>query len=329
MRGLYAIAALSLVACSDDPTAQEQVDLGVDSAADTSADASSDTPTDSGTDLAADVIDTDDTASDVQDDGLRPPAEPDLSPLGGDERPADVFVPADYSIEREWPLAILLHGYGASSLLQRAYLNVPPLVNDLGFIFVTPDGLVDQRGSQFWNAFPECCDRFGTEVDDVAYLTSLIDEAEQRYAVDRDRIYFFGHSNGGFMSYRMACELGDRVAGIASLAGSMTSDAALCLDTGAVHVLQIHGTEDDAVLYSVAEPSAEFWAERNGCGESSALPNRDLVIGDDDETEVLAWDCPDEAQVELWTIVDDGHLPSINQDFSRQMLTWLFDRPRD
>jgi poly(3-hydroxybutyrate) depolymerase len=131
------------------------------------------------------------------------------------------------------------------------------------------------------------------------------------------------------MSYRMACELGDRVAGIASLAGSMTAEPDLCPDTGRVHVLQIHGTEDDSVLYSAAEPSADFWAQRDGCGEPSAGENRDLVIARGDETEVLIWDCPDDAQVELWSIVGDGHLPSVNQDFSRQMLSWLFERPRD
>ncbi len=332
MRQLLTLALLPVAACSNDPTNSVDTDVGADISADASVDVAADTSSvdtseDSTVDSGGDA--SQDAAADGADNGPVPPAEPDLSPLGGDQRPADVYVPRDYTIEQEWPLAILLHGYGASAFLQRGYLNVPPLVDELGFIFITPDGLVDDRGSQFWNAFPECCDRFGTEVDDVAYLTGLIDEAEERYAIDRERIYFFGHSNGGFMSYRMACELGDRVAGIASLAGAMTSSAELCVDTGPVHVLQIHGTEDDSVLYSAAEPSASFWAERNGCGDASPLADRDLIVRDGEDTEVLGWDCPDDAQVEMWTIVNGSHLPAINQDFSRQMLTWLFERPRD
>ena len=347
MRRLLPVLLVAATACSDDPDATESADVAADASSDTAIDASPDAGFDASSDAIADVSgdassdagpdivpDTDasiDTADVGEDSGENDAsaAEPDRSPMGGEERPADVFVPRDYTAEQEWPLAILLHGYGASAFLQRGYLNVPPLVDELGFILITPDGLVDDRGSQFWNAFPECCDRSGTEVDDVGYLTGLIDEAEERYTIDRERIYFFGHSNGGFMSYRMACELGDRVAGIASLAGAMTSSTELCDDTGPVHVLQIHGTEDDSVAYSAAEPSAAFWADRNGCESPSALDDRDLIVRSGDDTEVLGWDCPDDAQVELWTIVNGGHLPAINQDFSRQMLSWLIERPRD
>jgi polyhydroxybutyrate depolymerase len=314
MRAFVAVALMGAAACSSDP-GSESTDTG-SSTADAAADAPGDVSPDSG-----------DTGADSVADSEFP-SEPDRSPLGGEDRPAEVFLPTDYATDREWPLAILLHGYGASALLQRAYLNLVPLTDELGYILVTPNGTVDSSGRHFWNAFPECCDRDGSEVDDVGYLTSLIDEAQTRYAVDAERVYFFGHSNGGFMSYRIACELGDRVAGIGVLAGSMTSDASLCADTGAVHVLHIHGTEDGSVLFSAAEPSASFWAARNGCGEPSAGQPIDIAIGADTETEVLVWDCPDEGNVELWSMIDVGHLPAINGDFSRQMLSWLFARPR-
>ena len=316
MRWILILACAGMAACSSE---SGTTDVGVDlDAVPEVGDATSDSAM---SDAAPDSSDVD-VAPDW-------PAVPDLSPLGGDARPAEVFLPDSYTVESEWPVAVLLHGYGASGLLQRAYLNLVRLTEELGFILITPDGMEDPGGKLFWNAFPECCDFYESGVDDVGYLTSLIDEAESRYRVDRERVYFFGHSNGGYMSYRMACELGDRVAGVAVLAGAMTDTHSLCADTGPVNVLHIHGTDDDSVLYSDAQPSTDFWAARNGCGDSAAGEPLDLAIGPDAETEVVEWDCAPGGDVELWTMVDVGHLPAVNTQFSAEMLGWLLARPRE
>ncbi|MBL9037642.1 MAG: hypothetical protein JNG84_03905, partial [Archangium sp.] len=69
---------------------------------------------------------------------------------------------------------------------------------------VLPDGLVDSLGYRFWNATPACCNLENQAVDDVAYLTSVLDAVEAEVRIDPARVYFTGHSNGGFMSFRMA-----------------------------------------------------------------------------------------------------------------------------
>lgn len=296
------------------------------SEADTRPDAEADTRPDS-------EGDTDAGADTGPDSGVPWPSPPDTSPLG-DARPADVLVPRAYTVDREWPLVVLLHGYGASGLLQRAYLGLPALVDSLGFVLLTPNGTIDSRGKNFWNAWTVCCDFGRTGVDDVAYLSGLLDEAATRFRIDPTRVYFIGHSNGGYMSYRMACELGPRVAGIMSLAGAMPADLESCADNGPVAVLQIHGTEDDSVPYESQPPgrvgaidSAAFWAERGGCDSEPTVGERlDIVVGAEAETAVTEWQgC--ERDVAVWTLEGVGHLPAVNANFSRALLEWLFARP--
>ena len=121
--------------------------------------------------------------------------------------------------------------------------------------------------------------RINTAADDAAYLRRLIETVQARWPVDPRRVYVLGHSNGGYMSHRMACEHADLVAGIVSLAGAAFDDPvnidpalARCKPSEPVHILEIHGEEDGTVLYAggrpVNTPSAREtvagWAVRNG-----------------------------------------------------------------
>ncbi|TNV77566.1 hypothetical protein FGO68_gene8980 [Halteria grandinella] len=80
----------------------------------------------------------------------------------------------------------------------------------------------DQDGNRYWNAFPECCDFYGAGTDDAGYLAALMAEAKAKLSVDGDRIYFIGHSNGGFMVNRMGCQFSRQIAGIITISGSMS-----------------------------------------------------------------------------------------------------------
>ncbi|MCB9506213.1 MAG: alpha/beta fold hydrolase [Myxococcales bacterium] len=329
------LAALTLAApiaaCGDD---------GGDDGADTSgaADVAADSGAGGGADAAADASD---AAGDVGDDASADagadtdtapgwPAEPDRTPLAGGGRPSDVLVPADYTTDREWPLVVLLHGFGASGLLQRAYLQLPAQVDAQGFILLSPDGTTTPRGQQFWNAWDACCDFGGTEVDDVGYLLGLVDEAEARYRIDAKRVYFIGHSNGGFMSFRMACEAPDRVAAIMSLAGSMPSEPDRCVPGAPVSVLSVHGTDDDTVPYDSSDmgpgavASLAPWTGLASCDETPVVEaGPDYTIGDDGTT-VSRWGgCDPGLDVELWTLDGTGHLPPFNADFAPAMIAWL------
>lgn len=261
------------------------------------------------------------------------------APLGGD-RPAKVSIPADYDPSRAWPIIILLHGYTASGTLQDYYFNFSAQRTDLGFIAVMPDGTIDQDGKRFWNASSACCDLYGTGIDDVGYLWGLIEEARERYNIDPSQIHIIGHSNGGFMAYRLACEHGDEIASIASLAGAALTEPARCTNPGKVSVLQIHGTNDETIAYEGgvgawtfpgAEATVARWAERNGC-EAESTPGAPLDVDGGipgDETLTEAWSvCDAGTAVELWTIPNGSHLPNLSAGFIQNALGFLLDHPK-
>ena len=187
-----------------------------------------------------------------------------------------MHVPSSYRAAAPAPLIVLLHGYTSSGAGQDTYMQVSALKDAYGFILVAPDGTREAGGNRprFWNASPACCNFAGSTVDDVAYLAGLIDAVKADYAIDDKRIYLFGHSNGGFMAYRMAHEHGDAIAAIASLAGADQSRPRPG-PPEPVHVLQIHGTADTAIPYEGgafrgealpgARASVENWAAHNGC----------------------------------------------------------------
>lgn len=249
--------------------------------------------------------------------------------FGGD-RPVFLEVPAAYDHDAGAPLLVVLHGFGANAYTQLAYTGLDELVNEAGALLLAPEGTVNGDGKQFWNANTQCCDFENTGVDDVGYITGLIDDVSATWNVNQ--VYLFGHSNGGYMSYRMACDRADRIDGIVSLAGLAWADESACQPSEQVAVLQIHGTVDDMVPYDGgssqpgAMDSAAIWAGHNGCtgGARAAAGRLDLdstLAGDETAVEVFDG-CPAEAGVELWTIEGGAHIPTVTEGFRGEV--WRF-----
>ncbi|MBI4885033.1 MAG: alpha/beta fold hydrolase [Actinobacteria bacterium] len=255
------------------------------------------------------------------------------------DRPYDVFVPSGYDPATAAPLVILLHGYGASGALQDIYFQLQPQAESRGFLYVHPDAIPNVLGKTAWNATDACCVR-DESPDDSAYITHIIDEVSAAYNVDPVRIYLVGHSNGGFMSYRMACDHADRIAAIVSLAGATFADATNCAPSEPVNVLQIHGTNDEIISYDggeileVAYPGAQTtvatWAAYNGCATvTDSLGALDLdPTSDGGETSIVGSDaCPVDGAVELWTIENGTHIPPLAPNFGAEVIDWLYAHP--
>jgi len=255
-----------------------------------------------------------------------------------------VKVPESYSASEAHPLIILLHGYTSSGRNQDSYFQVSDLADDYGFLFAAPDGVREPSGneSRFWNASDACCNFFGVEVDDSDYVRSIIDEMKQRYNVDGNRVFLIGHSNGGFMSFRMAYEHSDAVAAIASLAGANHMDQREAPENP-VHILQIHGTNDETIGYQGGDimdnryPSAlqsvRRWATYNGCSQNGVGRElRDLEASlPGHESGVLKFEvgCKPGGSAELWTIASGTHVPVLSDTFAAQVVEWLLAHPKD
>ncbi len=249
-------------------------------------------------------------------------------------------MPSGYNAATAAPLVILLHGFGASGVIQESYFKLQPQAEARGFLYVHPDGLKNILGLTSWNATNACCQNFAT-VDDAGYITFIIDQVSAAYNVDPTRIYLVGHSNGGFMSYRMACDHADRIAAIVSLAGATFEDATQCTPSEPVSVLQIHGTLDGTIEYEggntptgrypSAEQTVSTWSNYNGCTtttESRGAIDLGLAIDGDETTKLAYTGCPVDGEVELWTMVDGPHIPPLTENYAADIIDWLYAHPK-
>ena len=265
--------------------------------------------------------------------------------LGG-ERPATLLLPADADPTAPRPLIVLLHGYSSFAEQVEQYFQFSQLVDDQGFGLLLPNGTIDQIRNRFWNATPECCDIFGAEPDDVGYIKSLIVEAGTH--AEFDRVFAVGHSNGGFMAYRLACEEVPGLTAIVSLAGGAYAEPEECRVPAPLSVLQIHGTHDAVVLYEGgrlpdhpapdrrpvpgAKDSVLRWAERAGCDieDPKFFPTIDTdaaVEGAETSIVRFANGCAQGTVMELWKIEGGGHIPLVwGTDFTPAILKWLAER---
>lgn len=254
--------------------------------------------------------------------------------LGG-ERPAPLVLPADHDSETPIPLVLSLHGFTSHLAEHDRYFGLSKRVNAHRFALIMANGTYDPDGHRFWNATDFCCDLHNTQVDDVQYLAGLLEEAATHIAVER--IFVLGHSNGGFMSYRLACEGIPRLVAIASLAGTSFSDPSRCAFASPVSVLQIHGTADQVIAYDGSTGEQEYagaeevalrWAALARCNltEPETLPPLDLdqdLDGPETTRTRYRTGCRNDATIELWTMVQGAHVPHLAPDFGQRLLEWL------
>jgi len=233
--------------------------------------------------------------------------------FGGRTRWYLVHSPQGYDGSKPLPLVLVLHGalQGASNVERMSGMSAK--ADKESFLVAYPNGTSGSGLTPTWNAGACCGYAMTHKVDDVGFLRALIERLERDYAVDRKRIYVTGISNGGMMSYRVACELADRVAAIAPVEGAQDID---CRPSQPVSVLIFHGTADLLVPYkggatpfqigpkrsdTPVSSAVDFWVKQDGC---STTPKHE-------ETSQVRIDtysgCEDGAGVALYTILGGHH----------------------
>jgi polyhydroxybutyrate depolymerase len=272
----------------------------------------------------------------------------DPVPFGG-SRPVKLYVPSGYT-GAPTPLVILLHGYSANGAEEDIYLGARETAEAKSVLYAHPDGTTDAVGNEYWNATDACCNFYGGTVDDVGYLAALVQEIGTRYAVDPKRVYFVGHSNGAFMAHRMACDHGETVAAIVSIAGAMWEDTSKCPASQPVSVLDVHGTADTTVSYTGADgfPAGDGgilgapypgesttvadWAAVDGCTTppDTSLPPVAVDSNPGDTTSVTQYaaGCRSGTEVDLWSIANEGHVPGFSTTFLPTAFDFLLAHPK-
>lgn len=260
----------------------------------------------------------------------------------GNVREYKVFLPSSYQDGDVLPLVINMHGITSDATQQIFYSGLNAVADTANFIVVTPEGLIGTTSwgqtATHWNAY------YGTGVDDLGFLDLLIDKMFTNYNIDLTRVYATGMSNGGFMSYRLGCELSNRIAAIASIAGSIgLQQENNCSPPRPMPVMEVHGTNDLIVPFNgvnLFSPSnqeiIDLWVTHNNCDASPdtiAIPNTNTT--DDSTVEILKYKNGDEGSEVWFYIVENGghtwpgsiiNLPGLvtNQDFIASEHIWEF-----
>lgn len=229
--------------------------------------------------------------------------------VDGRARSYFLFVPEGAGAEPT-PLVIALHGGGGRGRSMEKLAHWSKVAAGHGFVVVYPDGIDrhwnDGRNIESYEAQRE-------NIDDVAFVAALVDEVDRKVKVDRARVYVTGHSNGGLMSHRIACEAPLLIAAMAPVEGVITEATAnACPPDGApVPMMLIKGAAapvfEKGSKRLTAEGTAKFWAARNGCAVEptvSYLPDADPDDGT--RTRRVAYGgCRDGADV-VWLDVEGG-----------------------
>jgi polyhydroxybutyrate depolymerase len=254
---------------------------------------------------------------------------------GGQTRTYRIYVPSSYSAGTSVPLVFNLHGYGSNNLEQEVYGDFRQIADTANFIVVHPNGTLDGSNQMNWNSFGL------TSVDDVGFISRLIDTIASNYSIDLNRVYSTGMSNGGYMSYHLACNLNNRITAVASVTGSMTNvNMSSCTIGRPTPIMQIHGTADPTVPYAGnsftagIETLVENWATKNNCTMTPVVTSvPDLVSTDGcTATHYVYEDGDNGATVEFYKITDGGHtwpgapvvIGVTNMDFNASVEIWRF-----
>lgn len=247
-----------------------------------------------------------------------------------------VHVPPTYNNTQQLPCVINMHGLGSDGPQQEFYSRMSETADANNFVVIYPNGLGNSWNSGF--QFP-----YNSSPDDVGFISKIIDTVYTLYNINLNRVYACGMSNGGFQSYRLACDLENRIAAIAGVTGTITELTALnCTQSRKVPVLHIHGTVDPLVNYNGAtgyksvEETINFMRGKNGCSTTNdTIQYPDLDPNDSSTVERIRYvDCADGTEIWFYKITGGGHTwPNAyidyiygptNRDFDASQHIWDF-----
>lgn len=223
-------------------------------------------------------------------------------------------LPPSYYEGSDFSLVIAMHGGGGSAEQFESTSLLTKKANASQFIVVYPEG-VKSTGlleARTWNA-GGCCDYARDHnIDDVNFIRQLINKLISTYKINPKKVYATGHSNGGMLSYRLACEMADKITAIA-VSGCTMVVLQPCNPSRAVPVLHMHSELDEHVPQEggIGVSNAYFppldsvfnvWSQKNAC----SLP--DQVVVSNAQYTLRQWTgCSNNVTIQYYLTKDGGH----------------------
>jgi polyhydroxybutyrate depolymerase len=243
--------------------------------------------------------------------------------VAGLERSYFVYSPPGHKNKRKLPLVIILHGGGKADGEKIANTSgFTELARRNGFIAVYPNGI-----DEYWRDGRGYTHRgeIDSSVDDVAFISALIDHFVRKQGADPKRVYVTGTSNGGMMTLRLGCEITSKLTAIAPVISNIPKNIyGSCKPDGTLPVLVMNGTQDPLMPWEgghvrffrkqmgevvSTKDTVKFWVTHNGCdprAKLTTIPDRDKR--DHSTVEVLRFSNKrNGVDVVLYKIVGGGH----------------------
>jgi polyhydroxybutyrate depolymerase len=178
---------------------------------------------------------------------------------GGMNRSYLLHIPPGYDGTKPLPLVFDVHGYTSFASEQLMRSKWDKMADKEGFVLIDPDGV-----NKSWNA-GSCCG--GNQQDDVGFFRAMVKKATEELCIDSKRVYVSGHSNGGAMTYRLACEAAVFFAAVAPVCGWLT--VSKCEPVRPIPVLAIRGLNDTTVKIDTADGDIDEWLSNDKCARDN------------------------------------------------------------
>ena len=241
-------------------------------------------------------------------------AQYDSITYNGYDRTYLVHLPTGYSGIADLPLIIAMHGGFGNAFNMENQSQLSVKADTENFIVVYPEGIEGGiLGITSWNAGWCCGYASNNNIDDVGFINTLLDTLIDQYSIDTTRIYATGMSNGGFMSYRLACELSDRFAAIAPVAASMSMVS--CNPVRSVPVIDFHSYLDTHIPYDGgigSGPSSHYNPPQDSvlnvwAGTSNCVNLNDTIVDNNQYTFIKWTSCDCASEIHHYITQDGGH----------------------
>ena len=214
--------------------------------------------------------------------------------VNGANRNMLVYAPS--GIEKNRPLIIQMHGYNQDAAYQKNAAKWESIADTARFVVVFPNG-----EGKAWDISGD---------KDLNFIKAIINEMNNKYGIDKKRVYVSGFSMGGMMSYHVANKLGDQIAAIAPVSGGGGVNS----PKRAMPIMHTHGTSDDVVNYNSTVNTVKSWVSAQKCSSNSQKikPYPSTKPGSAASLEIWSG-CNDGVEVRLLTIDGKGHWYSMDE----------------
>jgi polyhydroxybutyrate depolymerase len=222
-----------------------------------------------------------------------------------------INLPPNYYENSGFSLVIAMHGGGGSASQFESTSKLTDKANAAGFIVVYPEGT---GVINTWNAGTCCGSSVSNNINDVKFISMLIDKLVAAYKINPKKVFATGHSNGGMMSYRLACELSNKIAAIAPNGSTMVVTQA-CNPSRAVPVLQMHSKLDQHVVYTGGygngvsgvycpplDSVLNVWSLKNNCNSTAQV-----IVSNSNYTQKRWLNCSNNVTIDYYLTNDGGH----------------------